>query len=45
MVHIEITKEGLMLLDEISKNLKNDLLEKLTEGEAEQLSDLLDKIR
>jgi len=45
VVHIEITKEGLMLLDDISKNLKNDLLDKLTEAEAEQLSDLLDKIR
>lgn len=45
VVHIEITKEGLMLLDDISKNLKNDLLDKLTEAEAEQLSSLLDKIR
>lgn len=45
VVHIEITKEGLILLDNISKNFKNDLLDKLTEAEAEQLSNLLDKIR
>lgn len=45
VVHIEITKEGLILLDDISKNFKNDLLDKLTEAEAEQLSNLLDKIR
>ena len=45
VVHIEITNEGLLLLDDISKNLKKDLLDKLTEAEAEQLSNILDKIR
>ena len=45
VVYIEITKQGLILLDEISKYLKDDLLENLTEDEAKQLSDLLDKIR
>ncbi len=45
VVHIEITKQGLTLLNEISKHLKDDLLENLTEEEATQLSDLLDKIR
>ena len=45
VVHIEITHHGLKLLDEISINLKDDLLENLTEKEADQLSDLLDKIR
>ena len=44
VVHIEITKEGLILLDDISKNFKNDLLDKLTEAEAEQLSNLLDSL-
>ncbi|NND52451.1 MAG: MarR family transcriptional regulator [Flavobacteriaceae bacterium] len=45
VVHIEITKKGGALLDDISKEMKNDLLKKLTEKEASQLSDLLDKIR
>ncbi|GGG45342.1 MarR family winged helix-turn-helix transcriptional regulator [Bizionia arctica] len=45
VVHIEITPEGIELLEEIAKNFKNDLLENLTEEEASQLSDLLDKIR
>lgn len=45
VVYIEITNQGLELLSEISKNLKDDLLENLTEAEAKQLSDLLDKIR
>jgi DNA-binding MarR family transcriptional regulator len=45
VVHIEITKKGLFLLKEISKDLKDDLLENLTDKEAEILSDLLDKIR
>lgn len=45
VVHIEITKKGLSLLKEIDKNFKEDLLENLTLKEAEQLSDLLDKIR
>ncbi len=45
VVHIEITEKGLKLLDEIDKNFKEDLLENLTLKEAEQLSNLLDKIR
>ena len=45
VVHIQITKDGLVLLNKISKRLKNDLLENLTENEAKQLSGLLDKIR
>ena len=45
VVYIEISKKGLALLKEISKQLKDDLLENLTEKEAEQLSELLDKIR
>ena len=45
VVHIVITKKGLDLLEEISKEMKDDLLENLTEAEASQLSDLLDKIR
>ncbi|WP_452231251.1 MULTISPECIES: MarR family winged helix-turn-helix transcriptional regulator [unclassified Lacinutrix] len=45
VVHIKITTEGLLLLDVISKTNRKDLLENLTEEEASQLSDLLDKIR
>lgn len=45
VVHIVITKKGLELLEEISKEMKDDLLENLTDAEASQLSDLLDKIR
>lgn len=45
VVHIEITKKGLGLLDEISKEMKDDILNNLSEKEAEQLSKLLDKIR
>ena len=45
VVHIEITNDGLKLLDVIDKNFKEDLLENLTLKEAEILSDLLDKIR
>ena len=45
VVHIEITKKGLQLLGAISKEFKDDLLESLTDKEAEQLSNLLDKIR
>ncbi|TWO32982.1 MarR family transcriptional regulator [Seonamhaeicola sediminis] len=45
VVHIEITAEGLQLLESIDKDFKEDLLENLTTAEAEQLSFLLDKIR
>ncbi len=44
-VHIEITDNGLKLLSAIDKSFKDDLLEKLTEAEAEQLSNFLDRIR
>lgn len=45
VVHIKITKKGLSLLDKISKQMHLDFLKNLNEKEAEQLSDLLDKIR
>ncbi|KAB1069311.1 MarR family transcriptional regulator [Tamlana haliotis] len=45
VVHIEITKQGLDLLEDIAKDFNEDLLENLTKEEATQLSDLLDKIR
>ena len=45
VVHIKITAEGLKLLEDISKVKRKDLLKNLTEDEASQLSDLLDKMR
>jgi DNA-binding MarR family transcriptional regulator len=45
VVHIQITNRGLSLLEKIDKNMKEDYLQNLTEKEANQLSDLLDKIR
>lgn len=45
VVKISITKEGRSLLEAIPKNLNKDLLKNLNEKEAEQLSDLLDKMR
>ena len=45
VVHIAITQNGLKLLEVISNDMTEDLLENLTEKEAGQLSDLLDKIR
>lgn len=45
VVHIEITSKGLDLLKEIDSEAKEDLLKNLSEKEAIQLSDLLDKIR
>lgn len=46
VVFVEITDEGLTLLSEIDKvNSKLNILNNLTEKEAKQLSDLLDKIR
>ncbi|WCO03332.1 MarR family winged helix-turn-helix transcriptional regulator [Psychroserpens ponticola] len=45
VVHIQITNKGLNLIDQISKEFNEDLLENLSEKEATQLSDLLDKIR
>lgn len=45
VVHIKITQTGSNLLDRISNELKMNLLKNLTVKEAEQLSNLLDKIR
>lgn len=45
VVYINITKKGLKLLEEISKELKHDHIKNLTEEEAGILSDLLDRIR
>lgn len=45
VVKIAITNEGRELLESIPKNLNKDLLKNLNEEEAEQLSDLLDKMR
>ncbi len=45
VVHITITEKGKKLLGDISENLNDDILKNLTENEATQLSDLLDKLR
>lgn len=45
VVHINITNKGKQLLDEISDNFNEDILKNITENEATQLSDLLDKLR
>ena len=45
VVHIEISKKGLDLLNEIDKSFKDDFLENISHKEAKQLSNLLDKIR
>ncbi len=45
VVKITITKEGNALLDAIPDNLNKELLKNLSEEEAEQLSNLLDKMR
>ncbi len=45
VVNISITKQGENLLEQISLEFKDDILENLTVEEATQLSDLLDKIR
>jgi DNA-binding MarR family transcriptional regulator len=45
VVKIAITNEGKLLLDAIPKNLNSSLLKNLEESEAEQLSNLLDKMR
>ncbi len=45
VVHIEITKQGLKLLNQIDADFKEDVLKNLTQKEASILSDLLDKIR
>ncbi len=45
VVHIQITDDGLKLLEVISKEMKDDYIENLTEEEAGRLSNLLDKLR
>ncbi|MHA7944429.1 MarR family winged helix-turn-helix transcriptional regulator [Formosa sp. 3Alg 14/1] len=45
VVFIKITEDGLKLLEEISKAQRKDVLKNLSDEEASQLSDLLDKIR
>jgi MarR family 2-MHQ and catechol resistance regulon transcriptional repressor len=45
VVKVAITKDGLALLKSIPNNLNKDLLKNISEEEAKQLSDLLDKIR
>ena len=45
VVKIVITEEGLRLLESIPKDFNKGLIQNLNEEEAEQLSDLLDKMR
>lgn len=45
VVKIAITKEGIALLGSIPKNFNKGLLKNLNEEEAEQLSNLLDRMR
>lgn len=45
VVKIEITEQGLNLLKSIPNDLNRDLIKNLSEEEAEQLSNLLDKMR
>lgn len=45
VVKIVITKEGKALLESIPDNFNKELLKNLNEAEAEQLSNLLDKMR
>lgn len=45
VVEITITSAGKELLESIPNNLNNELLKNLNEEEAEQLSNLLDKMR
>lgn len=45
VVKIKITKYGLELLESIPMDFNKDLLKNLNEKEAEQLSNLLDKMR
>ncbi len=45
VVYISIVNKGLELLENIDKNIDIDFIDNLTETEADQLSDLLDKIR
>ena len=45
VVHIAITAKGKQLLNDISDNFNDDILKNITENEAIQLSELLDKLR
>jgi MarR family 2-MHQ and catechol resistance regulon transcriptional repressor len=45
VVYVEITENGLKLLKKIGSKKIDNLLDKLSESEAEQLNDLLDKMR
>ncbi|MCF1421872.1 MarR family winged helix-turn-helix transcriptional regulator [Mangrovimonas futianensis] len=45
VVHVVITNKGLELLDEISDDFNDEWLKNISEEEATQLSDLLDKLR
>lgn len=45
VVHIEITANGKQLLESISSEFYETLVEKLTATEAQQLNDILDKMR
>lgn len=45
VVHIEITEKGKKLLKTISDNFNDELVKNITQEEAQQLSDLLDKMR
>jgi len=45
VVHIVITDKGKELLEDISDNFNDEILKNITENEATQLSDLLDKLR
>ena len=45
VVHINITEKGQQLLSSISINFNDELVKNITQEEAQQLSDLLDKMR
>ncbi|MCX7549792.1 MarR family winged helix-turn-helix transcriptional regulator [Xanthomarina sp. F2636L] len=45
VVFIKLTNRGKQLIESISVDFNKDLLKNITEDEAEQLSDLLDKMR
>ncbi|WP_458626308.1 MarR family winged helix-turn-helix transcriptional regulator [Winogradskyella sp. PC D3.3] len=45
VVKIEITQQGLDLLNTIPNDMNKELIQNLSEAEAEQLSNLLDKMR
>ena len=45
VVFVAITPQGLKLVDKISKTMRHDYLQTLSEAEAETLNHLLDKLR